>query len=397
MRKSIPLKIFIPLICFTIAASTAITAMLFSFVVIPSREGNLYKYNQKMLEVKALVDEYYTGEIDEEYLAQCLSMGYVAGLNDRYADYITPEEAEESMNSLYGLNTGIGVQVTAHPDNKTVLILDVHADSPAEKAGLMSRDEMVSLDGQSVADLGYSGALSYISSVPMGNFITIGVQRGEKLLEFKVELTQYIAQTVFAKSIDGIAYIQITGFNDKTVDQFIIAVDSAVENGALGIVFDLRGNGGGTLLSVYHMLDYLLPKGLLIEVKYKNPSNSQVYYSDEDEIDLPMAVLTDENTASASELFSQSLKDYKKAVTIGRNTYGKGVVQRTFELSDGSLVRFTVAKYYTANGSCLDGIGVEPDIPVEWTDEELTYRLINGIEVDKDFLAAKSYILSQLS
>jgi carboxyl-terminal processing protease len=136
---------------------------------------------------------------------------------------------------------------------------------------------------------------------------------------------------------------------------------------------------------------------LAIEVRYKNKEDCQTYLSDANDVDLPMVVLTDENTASASELFTQGLKDYEKAVSIGRKTYGKGVVQRTFTLSDGSLVKFTVAKYYTANGTCLDGIGIEPDYPVEWTEDELRYRLIKGIEVDKDFIKACAYLDGQLS
>ncbi|MBO5746381.1 MAG: carboxy- processing protease, partial [Clostridia bacterium] len=139
----------------------------------------------------------------------------------------------------------------------------------------------------------------------------------------------------------------------------------------------------------------IIPEGLAFEVKYKNSENNQVYLSGKNEVDLPIAILTDESTASASELFTQALKDYNKAISIGRNTYGKGVVQRTFSLSDGSLVRFTIAKYYTANGTCLDGIGVKPDFEMQWTEEELRYRFVNGIEKDKDFLKAVEYLKAQ--
>ena len=132
-------------------------------------------------------------------------------------------------------------------------------------------------------------------------------------------------------------------------------------------------------------------------VDYKDDSYDQTYLSDDKEIDLPMIVLTDENTASASELFTQSLIDYGKAVSVGRKTFGKGVVQRTFTLSDQSLIRITVAKYYTNSGKCVDGDGIEPTVPVEWEQNELSYRLVNGIEVDKDFLAAVEYLDSQLS
>ncbi len=395
MKRTVSVKFLVTLVAFFTVAAVAITTMLFCYVIIPKRDGELFSHNQKMLEIKELVEQYYTGELDEEYVQECLAMGYVMGLKDRYADYITPDNAEESMNSLYGLNTGMGVQVSAHPDNKSIFVLDVHKDSPADKAEFKSRDEIIRLDGQSVAEMGYSEALAYIKSIPLGNKLKVTLLRDGRELEKEVELTQFVAQSVFYKLVDGIGYIQITGFNDMTVDQFVNAIEDLKKSNAKGLIFDLRGNGGGTLQSVYHMVDYLIPKGLAIEVKYKNSEYNQTYLSDENEVDLPMVVLTDESTASASELFTQSLKDYNKAVSIGRNTFGKGVVQRTFSLSDGSLVRFTVAKYYTANGTCLDGVGVKPDFEIKWTEEELNYRLVNGLEKDKDFLKAVEYLNGQ--
>ena len=140
MKKTFSLSFLITLVCFFTAAAVAVTTMLFTFVIVPKREGALFDHNQKMLEIRDLVERYYTGELDEEYVRECLAMGYVAGLNDKYADYITPDMAEESMNQLYGLNTGIGVQVTAHPDNMSILVLEVHRDSPAHKAGVQPKD-----------------------------------------------------------------------------------------------------------------------------------------------------------------------------------------------------------------------------------------------------------------
>lgn len=397
MKKTVSLRFLVTLVCFFTAAAVAVTTMLFTFVIVPKREGALFDHNQKMLEIRDLVERYYTGELDEEYVRECLAMGYVAGLNDKYADYITPDMAEESMNQLYGLNTGIGVQVTAHPDNMSILVLEVHRDSLAHKAGVQPKDEIIRLDGQNVSELGYSESLAYIKSIPLGNKMKTVLLRDGKEIEMELELTQFVTQSVFYRVIDNVGYVQITTFNDSSVDQFTDAIDDLVKQNVEGIIFDLRGNGGGTLLSVYHMVDYLIPEGLAIEVKYKDPANSQTYLSGPEDVDIPMVVLTDESTASASELFTQALKDYDKAISIGRTTYGKGVVQRTFSLSDGSLVRFTVAKYYTANGTCLDGIGVIPEIKTEWTEEELRYRLLKGIEVDKDFLKAMEHLKTQKS
>ena len=185
---------------------------------------------------------------------------------------------------------------------------------------------------------------------------------------------------------------KLKAFKLKSIRILKSALEDLRVKGVKGFIFDLRGNGGGTLDSVNAMVDMLIPEGLMVRVEYKDERLNETYNSDKLEENLPMVVLTDESTASASELFSQSLKDYNKAKTVGRKTYGKGVVQKTFSLSDGSLIKFTIGKYYTKNGTCLDGIGVIPDIAVEYPENELKYRFINGLSKDKDFIAAKQYL-----
>ena len=287
------------------------------------------------------------------------------------------------------------MQVTAHPETGNIYVSEVHSESPADKAGIKKGDQITALDGQSVAEKGYSWALEYIPTIPLGDKITADVLRSGTTLTVEIELSVYVAQTVFYEKIDDIGYIAITSFNDKTVEQFKNAVDSLIEQNAAGLIFDVRGNAGGTLNSVRQMVDYLVPEGLIVKVDYKDDNVDETYLSDAHEIDIPMAVLTDENSASASELFAQSLIDFNKAVTVGRKTYGKGVVQTTFTLSDGSQVRFTVAKYYTNSGTCVDGEGITPTVPIEWTEDELKYRYVNGIRADKDYLAAVKYLKAQ--
>ena len=397
MKKTLSVKHAVTLIAFCTASAVAITVMMMSGFANKSKDISDDGYSAKINEIKALVDEYYIGDYDPEKMPDYITAGYVLGLGDKYSNYVTKSDAEENLNSFIGLNTGMGVQITQHPDDKSLYVLEVHKDSPASDAGIERHDHITAIDGNDVQTTGYSETLQYIKSRPLGSAVTVSVKRGEETLELSVVLNQYSSQTVFATLMDGIGYIQITEFNDGSVDQFTAAVDEMINGGAVALVFDLRGNGGGTLKSVYHMIDYLIPEGLAVKVEYKDERNNEVYMSDSHEINIPMAVLTDARTASASELFAQSLKDYEKAVTVGSKTYGKGVVQRTFTLSDGSLVKFTVGKYYTANGECLDGVGVLPDISTEWTDAELTYRLVNGIETDKDYLKAVEYLKGQLS
>lgn len=392
MNNTISTRWAVVIACFSFIVAVTLTTLLFCVFVIPKREGELFNYNQKLVEIGNLVDQYYIGEKNEDYITDGLGAGYMYGLDDPYASYTSAEDAEESKNAMYGLNTGMGVQVTAHPDNKTIYVLEVHNDSPADIAGVKRGDEIIQLDDQVVSEVGYSQALAYIKTKPIGDTIKTVVMRDGKIVTLNVVLDQFISQTVFYEVIDNKGYIQITQFTDTAADQFMTALDDLLSQNVDGLIFDLRGNPGGAVLSTYHIIDRLIPEGVAIFVDYKGEDNDQTYMSDANEVDLPMAILTDEDTASASEIFTQALKDYDKAVTIGSTTYGKGVVQRTFTLSDGSLIKFTVAKYYTANEQSLDGVGVAPDYPTEWSEDELKYRLVNGIEADKDFIKACEYI-----
>lgn len=393
MKKSFSLLQTVLLFVFAVLMAICITIMAFQGFFVSKEPTLIETYSAKIKEIEALVNEYYTGDVNQEQITDGLSVGYLIGLGDKYASYTSAETAEENLNGFYGVNTGMGIEISMHPDNKNIYVLDVHKDSPAQTAGILSGDLIVKIDENVVSQFGYTESLMYIKQRPIDSTVHLVIKRGEKEIELDVVLKYYASQSVFYKLLDkDKGYIQISEFNDRSVDQFKNAITDLTEKGAKSLVFDLRGNGGGTLNSVYKMVDYLVPEGLVVKVEYKDSANNQVFMSDKSEINMPMVVLTDGNTASAAELFAQSLKDYKKAITIGQKTYGKGVVQRTFTLSDGSLVKFTVAKYYTANGSCLDGIGVEPDIKTDWTEEEARYRLINGIKVDKDFLAACDYL-----
>lgn len=391
MEKTYSLKHLVTVVCFAIVVSVLITAFAFQcFVIAPRNE--LDAYNAKLSEINSLVEKYYVGEVDADVMANYLAAGYTAGLNDKYAQYFSEEEAIESLNSFKGVNSGMGVQVYSHPDTLNILVLNIHKDSPAEKAGLQPKDQIVKIDGKKVSEFGYSNTLQYIKSKPLGSELTLVVLRNQKEKIIKLKLANYDSQSVFYSKQGDYGYIQITTFNNKSPEQFKSALEDLRVKGVKGFIFDLRGNGGGTLDSVNAMVDMLIPEGLMVRVEYKDERLNETYNSDKLEENLPMVVLTDESTASASELFSQSLKDYNKAKTVGRKTYGKGVVQKTFSLSDGSLIKFTIGKYYTKNGTCLDGIGVIPDIAVEYPENELKYRFINGLSKDKDFIAAKQYL-----
>lgn len=388
MNKSYSLKQLISVTLFSVASAVLITIMIFQMTIVSTETSKSEVGNAKLNEILELIDKYYIGDVDEKEMADNIAAGSLAGLGDKYALYVTAEDAESRFDSIYGYNTGMGVQISAHPDNGTIVVLELHEGGPAKAAGIKPFDEIIAVDDVVVTEAGYVAALQYIKTREIGTVINVKINRAGEMLETPVELKQYSTQSVFYRLIDSKGYIQITSFNEMTVEQFKTAVDTMCEAGAEALVFDLRGNGGGTVNSVCEMLDYILPEGPVLKVDYKDKNRNEVYISDKSEIDMPMAVLTDGNTASASEIFTQSLRDYGKAIIVGRKTYGKGVVQRTFTLSDGSLAAFTIARYYTKNGYCPEENGIVPDVEISWTTEELKYRLINGIEKDKEFIAA---------
>lgn len=392
MNKKYSLKQLVTTVVFAVASAVLITVMLFQIIIDNVESRNAVSGNSKNSEILELVEKYYIGDVDDKQMADSLAAGAVAGLGDKYASYVTAEDSQNRLDSLLGYNTGIGVQVSVHPVRATMIVLEVHNDGPAKESGIKAFDEITAVDDKIVTEVGYLEALNYIKTRKLGTVIDITVNRDGEEIVIPVELKQHNSQSVFYKKINDYGYIQITSFNEMTIEQFKSAVNEMVEAKAKALIFDLRGNGGGTVTSVCAMLDYLLPEGLVIKVDYKDKNRNEVYMSDKSEVDLPMVVLTDGNTASASELFTQSLRDYKKATVIGRKTFGKGVVQRTFTLSDGSLVVFTVARYYTKSGYCPEENGIVPDKEIIWTEEELKYRLINGIEKDKEFIAAIKHL-----
>lgn len=392
MKKSFSLKTLITVTAFGIAASVLITCMVFQSALISAEKEVAGSYSAKADEILELVDKYYMGEVDDSAMADSIASGAVAGLGDKYSSYITAQNASTRFDTLYGYNTGLGVQVSLHPDNGSIVVLELHDDGPAKASGIKVLDEITAVDGKNVTEVGYNETLQYIKEQAIGTVITVTVDRNGESSDIPVELKHYDAQTVFSRLVGDKGYIQITSFNEKSPDQFKTAVDSMIASGATALIFDLRGNGGGTVTSVSSMLDYLLPEGLILKIEYKDKNSNEVYMSDKSSVDIPMAVLTDEGTASASEIFTQSLRDYGKAVIVGRQTYGKGVVQRTFTLSDGSLAVLTVAHYYTQSGYCPEGQGITPDVQMTWTQDELKYRLVGGIEKDKEFIAACDYL-----
>ena len=313
---------------------------------------------------------------DEDKVTDALINCYIAAVGDKYSHYMNPEEYESYNSEMSGEFCGIGVYISYSALDGTYEILNVFEDSPAETAGILPGDFIVAVDGTDVDILGYEGTLGAVKG-EQGSSVSITVLRGTERIEFSMLRTELEDITVTHEILAGnIGYIRITQFIQNTASQFTAAVDSLTDAGVSGIIFDVRSNPGGYLTSIIEVLDYLLPDGGdIVGYKYYDGSTDSTKASDGHQVSLPFAVLCNEYTASAAELFTSALRDYAAegiidATIIGQTTYKKGTMQSTFEYKDGSAITISIARYNPPSGVNYEGIGITPDHIIENTGSE---------------------------
>lgn len=316
-----------------------------------------------LIELEKYVDDNYYKASDKEAAMNGALKGYVAGLDDPYSSYLTADEYNSWQTMESGTMVGIGVTVQ-FDEAAGLYVAEVQEGYPAYESGIKEGDIITEVEGESILEIGYEEAVSRIKGEE-GTSVNLTVKRNEKEdMKFSVLRSEIEVSTVSGKMLDGdVAYIRISAFRENTDEQFKEIFDSLLDDGAKEIVFDLRNNGGGMLVSLKAILDPLLPEGTIATAKYGNGEVKTIIESDKNEIDLPMAVLVNGNTASAAELFAASLSDFDKAFLVGETTYGKGVMQDTREVAGGA-VTLTVATYQTVRGECYHGIGITPDYEV---------------------------------
>lgn len=321
---------------------------------------------RKLSEVEELVDAHYLFDIDAEEAANSTAAGYASVL-DQYSIYRDPTQYEAFQDKNEGEMCGIGVTVVQYdPDALTVLFLT--DDSPA--AGLLlPGDEIIAVEGETVESLGYAAAVSKVKGEE-GSYVSLTVRRDEQERTVSVQRQDIVNTGIYSMCFEGVGYVRISTFNNATPDAFATAVTELIGDGVDSLLFDVRNNGGGLLNSVTAMLDFLLPSGDLVSKTDKDGRTTVLYTSDESCIDLPMAVLVNESTASAAELFACDLQEYGVATVVGTQTFGKGVMQTTYPLSDGSSLTLTTDYYNPSSGQNYNGTGVIPDVVRELTDEE---------------------------
>lgn len=336
----------------------------------------------KINELAAYIDLYYYDELDAQSLKDGIYAGLLDGLDDKYSVYYTPEEYQQSKISVTGQYYGIGAGLSQDKETMIVSVSKIYDGTPSDTAGLLAEDIILSVDGTEAATMEVTELVKLIRG-EAGTTVHLEVYRTStnEYLSFDVERADVTLPSVASEMLNGeIGYIRIEGFEADTAAQFETALAELDAQGMHSLVIDLRYNGGGMVDSVVQILDDILPEGLLVYTEDKNGKRQEYSSSGDTHFDYPLAVLINEDSASASEIFAGAIKDYEYGTLIGTTTFGKGIVQTVFPLSDGDAVKLTTAKYFTPNGNYIHGVGIEPDI-------ELAYEYLNpeGEEYEMQF------------
>ena len=351
------------------------------------------RLEEKIGDIDYIFRNYYIGELDDDELIDMVAAGYIAGTGDDYAAYYSAEGFADFMSDMEGETSGIGINVIYNTDYRVIEVISVTPDSPAAEAGLQTGDFIVYVgegeEKQSVAELGYNPSVAKLRGAE-GTEAVFTVARGEnhdEMIDFRVTRRKINSQSVLYHVYapdNNIGVIKITGFDSKTPEQFVAAVEDLTGNlGCERLIIDLRYNPGGELSSIVTVLDYILPKGPIIRIFDADGNQVDEYDSEATELNVPMAVLVNGSTASAAELFTSALRDYDKAVIVGTTTFGKGCMQTTIPLSDGSAVSVTYRMYSPPYGENYHGVGITPNVEVE-LDESLANKNIYKITDEED-------------
>ncbi|NLI90168.1 MAG: S41 family peptidase [Epulopiscium sp.] len=362
-------------------------------VLVPNIFAKEASTTHKLQYIQGLLEKNYVGDIEDKQLEEGIYKGFVAAIGDPYTNYFTKEEFDQFKEKTSGTYAGIGIMMQVDQTDKLITAVQVFENSPAEKAGLLPKDKLIKAEGIELGAENFEEAPKIIKGEP-GTSVNITIFRPSENRMIDLEITRENINypTVEHRMVeDDIGYIQIKQFDEVTYDQFMDALEKVNQNNPKGIVLDVRDNLGGLMNIVAEISDELLPEGTIVYTKDKD-NKIQMLKSKEEHIDIPITLLINENSASASEILAGALKDHNRAKLVGMTTYGKGVVQVILPIPDGSGIKVTTSKYYTPNDVCIDGVGIEPDyevqLPVELLlkpklEDEEDLQLQKAIEVLK--------------
>lgn len=345
---------------------------------------------QKIDEVKKILMKKYYKPVNEENLVEGALKGMADSLKDPYTVYMPKSDFESFSAETIGTYYGIGIYVGVDEKDNKIQVISPIEGSPAQAAGILAGDKIVKVNDVAVKGNELDKAVTMMKG-PRGSTVKITLERkNEKnLIEKQVTREEIKLQTVKSKVIDKIGYIRITNFDENTYDDFNKQYKKLNDEKIKGLIIDLRNNPGGIYDQVVKITDRLIPKGTIVYTEDRNKVK-KIESSDPEEIKIPLVVLVNEGSASASEILAGAVKDTKKGVLVGTKTFGKGVVQELAELKDGSAVKVTVSSYFTPSGVCIQGIGIKPDVevkldkPLETLSEQDDIQLKKALEIIKD-------------
>lgn len=372
------------------SAATAFAADLPMFrnreedtVTISREEYEIYQQYMKLEILKELIDTYYYEDVETEDLLEGAATGLMQGVGDIYTAYYAKEDMEAFNEETEGEYAGIGCQLIADPTDELITITRVFKGSPAEKVGMRTGDKIVYVNDVYYSAYEMDAAVDVMRGTP-GESVKVTVLRDLETIDFDVirEIVHinYVEHQILE---DNIGYVLVYDFLGNAYEGFAAAIDAFKAADVKAMIIDLRNNGGGLLDASIEMADLILPEGTVVSLKDK-AGNEEVYTIDEEYYDVPMVVLVNEYSASASEILAGAIRDYGEGTLVGGKTFGKGVVQNMFEFPDGSGVKITTARYYTPSGECIHGVGIEPDVEVELDEDAVTLYGINNLPHDQD-------------
>lgn len=380
--KIIMLIIVVALVTFVITSTYLYNKLGSSSYVLGNVKGINSELLKKIYTMKGIIDsEYILSDVNEDDLINGAIKGYVNGLDDEYTEYFTKEEMDDFKMDTEGEYVGIGIYMYKNTVDNTIVVLYPIENSPAEDVGLQYGDIIKKVDG-----IEYTGddfdTISTKIKGEVGTKVNIEIERNGKNLSFEVERKNIDLYPIKHEILDNkIGYIQLPSFDENSAKEFKNIYNELAKNKLNGLIIDLRNNGGGIVDEALQIADYILEKDDIILITKDRDGNEEIEKSTKKPIiNVPVVVLTNENTASASEILAGALKENGKATIVGEQTYGKGVIQELISLKDGSGIKITTEEYYTPNRNKINKVGIEPDEKISLPDE-----VANSYSVDRKY------------
>ena len=365
----IALTAFITFMITTIFGYQYVIGNSAKFLISESVDSESDDISETLSKYKTLIDKYFLGEVDEEKLKEGAIKGYIEGLDDPYTEYISKEDMKDYLEDTMGNYVGIGIYMIKDTETGMIKVLSPIKNSPAEKAGVQPGDLIVSVDGQTYSADDMTVAANKIKGEE-GSTVKLQILRGTETIDIELKRESIKINPVESKVLENeIGYISFTSFDETTAEDFKNKFEELKSKNIKSLIIDIRNNGGGLVDQALKIADFVADKGSVLLYEVDKNNNETVKKSTTDPIiNMPIIILTNENTASASEILAGALKDLGKAKIVGTKTYGKGVIQQILSLSDGSGLKITIEEYQTPNRNKINKVGIEPDEVVELPD-----------------------------